>query len=101
MTIDELALVLHQVWGCHGTAAIVDDVFCLKRTSPSGGGLHPVEVYPLVSGVDGVDAGLYHYSARDHSLELIEQLGARTRPSLSPPTSPADSGISAARTSRS
>ena len=53
----------------------LDDVFCLKRTSPSGGGLHPVEVYPLVSGVDGVDAGLYHYSARDHSLELIEQLG--------------------------
>jgi putative peptide maturation dehydrogenase len=74
MTVEELATVLHQVWGCHGTAPIVDDLFCIKRTSPSGGGLHPVEVYPLVSGVSGVEPGLYHYNVRDHSLELIERL---------------------------
>ncbi len=43
----------------------------LKRTSPSGGGLHPIEAYPLVSGVDGIDPGLYHYNGLDHSLELI------------------------------
>jgi putative peptide maturation dehydrogenase len=75
LTLEELALVLYEVWGCHGTAPILDDIFCIKRTSPSGGGLHPIEVYPLVTGVEGLDPGLYHYSVRDHSLELIERLG--------------------------
>lgn len=77
MTVDELAVALYAVWGCHGTAPIIGDLFCLKRTSPSGGCLHPVEVYPLVSGVDGIDSGLYHYNVRDHSLELIEALPER------------------------
>jgi putative peptide maturation dehydrogenase len=75
VTVDELALVLHQVWGCHGTAPIIEDLYCIKRTSPSGGGLHPVEAYPIVSGVEGVEPGIYHYNVRDHSLELLERLG--------------------------
>ena len=74
MTADELALVLYEVWGCHGTAPVLGDLFCLERTSPSGGCMHPVEVYPLVSGVDGVEPGLHHYNGRDHALELIEPL---------------------------
>jgi putative peptide maturation dehydrogenase len=77
MTVDELAVALYMVWGCHGTAPILGDLFCLKRTSPSGGCLHPVEVYPLVSGVDGVDPGLYHYNVRDHSLEMLEAIPER------------------------
>lgn len=77
MTVDELAVALYMVWGCHGTAPIIGDLFCLKRTSPSGGCLHPVEVYPLVSGVDGIDPGLYHYNGRDHSLELLEAIPER------------------------
>jgi putative peptide maturation dehydrogenase len=76
LTIEELATTLHTVWGCHGTAPIIGDLFCLKRTSPSGGCLHPVEVYPVVSGVAGIDSGIYHYSVRDHALELIERLSA-------------------------
>jgi putative peptide maturation dehydrogenase len=81
LSVEELSLALHQVWGCHGTVPILpsaerDDLICLKRTSPSGGCLHPVEVYPLVSGVDGVDPGIYHYSVRDHALELVRPLDA-------------------------
>jgi putative peptide maturation dehydrogenase len=75
MTIADLAVVLHEVWGCHATAPIIGDLFCIKRTSPSGGGLHPIEIYPIVSGVQGIEPGLYHYSVRDHALELIEPLG--------------------------
>jgi putative peptide maturation dehydrogenase len=74
MTVEELSVVLRQVWGCHGTAPILGDLFTLKRTSPSGGCLHPVEAYPIVSGVEGVDPGIYHYNGRDHSLELMERL---------------------------
>ncbi|HDZ77583.1 MAG TPA: SagB/ThcOx family dehydrogenase, partial [Candidatus Omnitrophica bacterium] len=34
---------------------------------------HPVEIYVLVNRVSGLDAGLYHYSVRDHSLEVVKE----------------------------
>jgi putative peptide maturation dehydrogenase len=74
LTVDELAVALYTVWGCHGTTPILGDIFCLKRTSPSGGCLHPVEVYPVVSRVANVEPGLYHYNVRDHTLELLEAM---------------------------
>lgn len=43
----------------------------ILRTSPSGGARHPIEVYPVVLNVQGLDPGVYHYSVRDHALELI------------------------------
>lgn len=74
MTADELAVVLYYVWGCHGYVPMLPGMLALKRTSPSGGGLHPVEAYPLVANVDGVAPGLYHYNVRDHALELLAEL---------------------------
>jgi putative peptide maturation dehydrogenase len=71
MSARDLATVLGWVFGCRGAARNVADVVCIKRTSPSGGALHPVEAYPLVSGVDGVAPGLYHYDGRHHRLELV------------------------------
>ncbi|HEY2320612.1 MAG TPA: putative peptide maturation dehydrogenase [Solirubrobacteraceae bacterium] len=76
MTVEQLDTVLRYVFGCHGYATNTADVVCIKRTSPSGGGLHPVEVYPVVSNVAGVDPGIYHYNARDHSLVALEALDA-------------------------
>lgn len=75
LTADELSVVLRYVWGCHGTTSVGEDLVVLKKTSPSGGSLHPVEVYPLVRAVGGVEAGLYHYSVEHHALEPIERLG--------------------------
>ena len=74
LTAEELSLVLRYVWGCHGTARLGEDVVVLKKTSASGGSLHPIEVYPLVRAVDGIEPGLYHYSVEHHALELIERL---------------------------
>jgi putative peptide maturation dehydrogenase len=76
VTIDQLATVLHYAFGCHGYAETRPEIVTLRRTSPSGGGLHPVEGYPLVVDVAGVVPGLYHYRSRDHALELIEPLSA-------------------------
>ena len=76
MTIDELAMVVYYVAGCHGYARMTRHGMMLKRTSPSGGGLHPIELYPLIVRVEGVEPGLYHYNARDHSLELVRELDA-------------------------
>jgi SagB-type dehydrogenase family enzyme len=40
------------------------------RAHPSSGNLHPTETYVLARGIAGLGDGLYHYQARDHSLEL-------------------------------
>ena len=75
LTAAELSTVLHQVFGCHGYIPVVEGVVALKRTSPSGGGLHPIEAYPLLLRVEGHEPGLYHYRAEDHALQLLEALG--------------------------
>jgi putative peptide maturation dehydrogenase len=75
MTLDDLDAVLYYVFGSHGTASRVPGVVCVKRTSPSGGGLHPITPYAMVTNVDGVEPGVYHYNARDHSLAMLIGLG--------------------------
>jgi putative peptide maturation dehydrogenase len=70
----ELSTVLHHVFGYHGHVPVLDEIVALKRTSPSGGGLHPVEAYPLVLRVEGVEPGLYHYRADHHALQLLQPL---------------------------
>lgn len=76
VTSEELGTVLYEVFGCHGLVAIGNDVTALKKTSPSGGSLHPVEAYVLVRNVDGVEPGLYHYRTEDHALASLESLTA-------------------------
>jgi putative peptide maturation dehydrogenase len=71
---DELSVLLRTVYGVQGTAPIAGGGAGVRRTSPSGGGLHPIEAYPLVVDAEGVEPGLYHYHSGDHSLELVERL---------------------------
>jgi len=71
---EDLAVLLFYVFGCHGTAAIGPAGIALRKTSPSGGCLHPIEAYPLLLHVEGLAPGLYHYSVRDHALELLRAL---------------------------
>jgi putative peptide maturation dehydrogenase len=70
----ELAQLLYYVFGCQGYLEVADGVVGLHRTSPSGGGLHPIEVYPLLVSVDGYETGIYHYNVGQHALELLERL---------------------------
>ncbi len=74
MRIEQLDTVLRYVFGSHGYRSTVPDVVCIKRTSPSGGGLHPIEVYPIVTNVEGVAPGIYHYDGREHSLGMLAEL---------------------------
>jgi SagB-type dehydrogenase family enzyme len=41
------------------------------RTTPSAGGLFPLEIYALVRWVEGTVDGLYHYNVRRHRLEFL------------------------------
>ena len=74
--LDDFASVMRFVFGCHGWAPFIGEHVGIKRTSPSGGGLHAVEAYPLVSRVRGIEPGLYHYRTRDHALELVRPVDA-------------------------
>jgi putative peptide maturation dehydrogenase len=63
--------VLRRVFGAQAAYEIHADNVVIKRTSPSGGGLHPTEAYLLVQRVEGIAPGLYHYHPIDHALEPL------------------------------
>ena len=70
----ELATLLRSVWGAHGSAPLAHRDVAIRKTSPSGGALHPVEVYPFVRKVEGVESGIYHYRTGDHELVRLTAL---------------------------
>jgi putative peptide maturation dehydrogenase len=74
VTHDDFSVLLRYAFGCHGYAELGDELVLLKKTSPSGSGLHPSEVFPLVANVEGIAPGLYHYGVARHVLEPIELL---------------------------
>jgi len=74
LALEELSLILYYTFGCHGYLPVAEDVVALKRTSPSGGSLHPTEVYTLIMNVTGLDPGVYHYHLKNHALELMISL---------------------------
>jgi SagB-type dehydrogenase family enzyme len=41
------------------------------RAAPSAGALYPIEIYPVIHRVEGLESGLYHYAVQDHTLELL------------------------------
>jgi SagB-type dehydrogenase family enzyme len=75
VALADLARVLRWSWGA---TQVVDHPRLgryLLKTSPSGGARHPIEVYPLLLRVEGLEPGLYHYAVADDELEPL-RLGA-------------------------
>ena len=66
MTLEELSRLLFLTSGItaglHGNA---------RRAAPSSGALYPIELYPVVHRVEGVEPGVYHYAYREHALEQV------------------------------
>lgn len=80
INIEDFSTLVYQSFGCHGYSPVYKDIVGLKKTSPSGGDLHPVEVYPLVMNVETLAPGLYHYNVQNHRLDAIRQFDeARAR----------------------
>jgi SagB-type dehydrogenase family enzyme len=69
LTLAELGRLLHYVTG------ITDqrDPTLAFRAVPSSGALFPIEVYPVVFEVDGLQSGVYHYAVQRHGLELLRE----------------------------
>jgi putative peptide maturation dehydrogenase len=70
----QLSTILRTVFGSQGTVDHGNGYVLQKKTSPSGGALHPIEAYPLIRRVDGFEPGLYHYDVERHALELLEPM---------------------------
>ena len=73
-----LGTLLDLTWGVRRWVEIPKIGAMAVKTSPSGGGLHPIEAYVLARNVEGLRAGIYHYNAGDHRLELLRS-GASSR----------------------
>jgi SagB-type dehydrogenase family enzyme len=74
MRLDELSRFLFL------TSGISADKFGnARRTAPSSGALYPIEVYPIVNNVEGIERGVYHYAYREHALELLRAEDMRSR----------------------
>ena len=74
LPLTDLATVLHRVFAAQAVQVLAPGAVALKKNSPSGGGLHPVEAFVLVQRVDGLAPGLYHYHSTAHALEPLRLL---------------------------
>jgi len=71
LPLADLARVLERAFAAHGQVQGAEDFDVLKKTSPSGGALHPTECYLIVRNVAGLPRGLYHYRPREHALQPL------------------------------
>ncbi|MDI9237915.1 putative peptide maturation dehydrogenase [Lysobacter sp. LF1] len=72
--LEDFTRVLFGTFGALGSETLAPGTVALKRTSPSGGGLHPIEAYPLVIDVEGLSPGFHHYEASSHSMALLDPM---------------------------
>jgi SagB-type dehydrogenase family enzyme len=71
ITLAEISDCLFAGLGITGFVETEVATLPLKMT-PSGGARNPYEAFVMVRNVEGLDAGFYHYSAIDHSLERVQ-----------------------------
>jgi SagB-type dehydrogenase family enzyme len=64
LTLDALSRLLHAAQG-------ITEPRRSFRAAPSAGALYPIELYPVVRDVAGLDPGLYHYAVQEHALEQV------------------------------
>jgi len=66
-----LSQVSQLLWAAQGITGGRDYL----RAAPSAGALDPIEMYLVVSsgGVDKLDAGVYHYLPKPHSIEAVKK----------------------------
>ena len=76
--------LMARVFGARGIGHPAPGFDVFKRTSPSGGSLHPTECWLIVQRVEGIAPGLYRYRIDTHALEPVT-------PRIAPPQ-PGDAG---------
>lgn len=77
MELEQLATIAWAGYGATGMEPVggAGSLEVALRTVPSPGGLYPLELWFVVSRVDGLTPGFYHYQPVLHGLELIRDAG--------------------------
>ncbi len=78
MPLATFSQLMARVFGARGLGHPAPGFDVLKRTSPSGGALHPTECWLIVQRVQDVAPGLYRYRIDTHALEPVT-------PGIAPP----------------
>ena len=68
-----LGRLLYLSFGVQGWQRIPEGGRFGKKTSPSGGALHPTEAYLVAQNVQDIPKGIYHYDAVGHRLQEIRR----------------------------
>lgn len=71
MDLETFSKMLQRVLMAQGVVER-DGLTFIKKNVASGGGLHAIDAYVVVQGVDGVKPGIYHYHPVKHALESME-----------------------------
>jgi SagB-type dehydrogenase family enzyme len=79
ISLGDFSRLLYYTWGRISYYKTREFGKLLHKTSPSAGARHPIEAYAIVNNVKGLERGIYHYSVRDHSLELLKAGDFRER----------------------
>jgi SagB-type dehydrogenase family enzyme len=72
ITLNQLSTIAFYTWGKVSTYKTREFGPLLHKASPSAGARHPIEAYAVINKVDNIPPGIYHYSVKDHSLELLK-----------------------------
>jgi SagB-type dehydrogenase family enzyme len=73
INLEQLSSCLQSGLGIVGTIKATSGDVPLT-TTPSGGARNPFEAYVIVRRCDDLAAGVYHYCAANHSLELVQAM---------------------------
>jgi len=79
ISFNELSRLAYYTWGRISYYETREFGKLLHKTSPSAGARHPIETYAIVNNVKGIEPGIYHYSVKNHSLELLKAGDFRER----------------------
>ncbi len=69
----QLSRIIYHTWGKLSMIQTEEFGQLLHKSSPSAGARHPIEAYVVVNKVEGVEPGIYHYSAKNNALELLRK----------------------------
>lgn len=70
LTIEQLSKILYFSAGITYNGKTSDETL---RAYPSAGARYPLEIYPVVFNLKGLEAGVYHYNIKLHCLELLQE----------------------------
>lgn len=82
---DESPLTLDQLGGLLYRSARTKSTFAMdgdegsERPYPSGGALHELELYPIISSCTDIEPGFWHYASAEHALEFVNEPNDATR----------------------